>query len=94
MALKRADLWSCRQKRWFENYRRMINRERREITAILRFTPVAIVVWEALNNRHRRYNLGPLTAPKIQLMWNIWPVTLGELEKQVQPEAQLEEDNG
>lgn len=47
MALYGAELWWCRQKRWCENYQKLINIEGRAVTVLLQSATSGVVVQEA-----------------------------------------------
>lgn len=97
----RAELWWRGQKGWYEDYQKLVHRERKTITGKLTSTPTGEAVQEArlentmflLNNRHRRYGLGHLTEPRIQQMRNFLSVILREPKKHTQPGKHMK-DNG
>lgn len=92
--------WNC-QKGWCEEYQKLLNRQCRAITGMIRSAPVVVVTRETvlrpalslLNNKQRRYGLRLLAEPVIQHARNILPASLREGNEQAQSGEQLENYN-
>ena len=90
-----AELWWRDQKSWCSELQKLINRQGRSITGMMKSAPVGVTLRETglkpaaviLNNRQRRYTERLLRLPKNNPAHKILPVSLRDGDRGAQPGA-------